>query len=122
MYGWGLYFAGRRAVAEWYRDKLSNEVPLINGQRAGEYAIFKTNSWATAQWKNLWASYIQDGDLDAAKADVVADLKYRLRHEDSVKEKRAIEETIAFIQGINSVELQSSGNIYQVDIPEDSEL
>lgn len=35
-YGWGLYFAGRESVAQWYRDKLTrprDTVWLANGER-----------------------------------------------------------------------------------------
>ena len=31
-YGWGLYFAGKRAVSEWYRDKLSRVSLRIDGE------------------------------------------------------------------------------------------
>ena len=38
VYGWGLYFASRRGVAEWYRDKLSNRMGrafLVDGRQVG---------------------------------------------------------------------------------------
>ena len=31
-YGWGLYFAGDKDVAEWYKNKLAVEDPHVNGE------------------------------------------------------------------------------------------
>src|SRR3569833_2691576 len=31
-YGWGLYFAGNKAVAEWDRDALTTNKTTLNGQ------------------------------------------------------------------------------------------
>lgn len=36
-YGWGLYFAGSKKVAEWYRDKLSNPDPTGGWGVTGDY-------------------------------------------------------------------------------------
>lgn len=54
-YGYGLYFAGRKSVAEWYKDKLSNVTyKLKNGDVVSlQYLMDKTG----------WKSYV-DGNFE----------------------------------------------------------
>lgn len=88
-YGYGLYFAGAKDVAEWYRDKLSREDGTIVRKLmeaiessgvalkgldmdafyllAAEYAYRQGNIKETIKNANMMArTYASDGDSDAA--------------------------------------------------------
>ena len=56
-YGWGLYFSGKRAVAEWYREKLTG------GSRAELNAIEGTKDGLTVGGWNLLPEYFKPGRI-----------------------------------------------------------
>jgi hypothetical protein len=51
VYGWGLYFAGRKAVAEWYRDVLAKHAPLAFFRMDSDKELVSTVDMAEAYFK-----------------------------------------------------------------------
>lgn len=106
-FGWGLYFAGRKEVAEHYRESLSGGA---NG--GAKRAIAKHN-----------------GDIDAAISDALAEID-RLnslpdgggdirRRDGMVLVQR---DKIRALEEFKANGRFGSGRLFQVEIPEDSEL
>lgn len=98
-YGWGLYFAGKKEVAEYYKDKLTRNysafgdvikywVDQANGDRVKAAKLFET--WTRDNHPHY---------------------RYN-RNESFVGDHREIYEGI----------LNGKGSLYQVDIPEDNKL
>ena len=72
-YGYGLYFAGLREVAEWYREKLSNHTSAkvdIDGVDLLEYALArKPKSWSdidVENWVNSFKYFAVTGGVQQA--------------------------------------------------------
>jgi len=95
LYGWGLYFANMQEVADMYRRGSS----AIERRPGGDLA------------DELLQKY--GGD----RVRAIEDLKRRGNSRTSTEGKREIEGAIAFIRADNN-----RGQVYAVDIPEDSEL
>jgi hypothetical protein len=109
-FGHGLYFAGKRAVAEYYRDTLSDEYALVdkNGNRVdSEYAKWVANHVMAAKKSN------RKPNLNDQAVIASDNLK------DAEKYKKIKEAIRAYEDGGDVV---ASGNVYQADIPEDNEL
>tara|TARA_R110002095_G_scaffold197339_1_gene176390 strand:- start:1456 stop:12243 length:10788 start_codon:yes stop_codon:yes gene_type:complete len=112
-YGWGLYFAGKRAVAEYYRNNLANK-PGIE-EALDRYGVSDS----------ALAGFIAE-DIVSKNGDLnrVADNLEKLKYPDDEE---------WFVSNIDrSIELlrtrpdifggEHEGYLYQADIPEDSEL
>lgn len=48
VFGWGLYFAGKRAVSEWYRDKLSRVDPALVQSRLQDRLENMAKEWGVS--------------------------------------------------------------------------
>lgn len=97
-YGWGLYFASAKDVAEHYRQKLSSGAMFYDG-------ILVDNE-ASNIWKALSAIVASNGDkAAAAKAATSYAVKVEIERLDQSK-----------IRGARG------GNLYRVDVPEDADL
>ena len=113
-YGWGLYFAGKKSIAEFYRDAISGFSWSSNIQ-----SLLKTNvegmddttarliSKEVISNNSETADYIYNESLDYAGIDS----EFMTANKDEVI--NAILETKS---------LQNEGQLFEVDIPEDSEL
>lgn len=107
-FGHGLYFAGNRDVADWYRDSLTYDVTL-QSQRALEKS---------------------GGDVDAAIASIKAEIQ-RLRELDLTEETGAarrdsmIEDRGRRLENLAKFKETGewdAGALYTVDIPDDADL
>jgi GNAT superfamily N-acetyltransferase len=121
-FGWGLYFAGKREIAEFYRNNLTNDSEIDSlrpANDAEEYVIEKIRDYrdevgaapdkdAIGQWMD------QDRDTGLRTDDEFGPgylYQGDLIPDDSVDEAvRSIYEQLP------------EGTLYQVDIPDDNEL
>lgn len=65
-YGYGLYFAGNKEVAEYYKNKLSAGLKY-DGKKVKRNSGYKTEDAAA------WAVFLADGDKETAKRSGLAD-------------------------------------------------
>lgn len=109
-FGHGLYFAGKKAVAEYYRDELSDSYALVdkNGVKSdSEYAGWVASQVMAAKKSNQKPNL---NDQAVYASDQLKDLeKYK-----KIKEAIKIYE--------DGGKIVASGSLYQADIPEDNEL
>ena len=143
-YGWGLYFAGKKEVAENYREQLSGEL-ITKNFRIGDFQAAKDERYLdyspkdSTDYAQARASMIENLLID----QVGIDAAYSLGGEKAVKEHvlKAIDEQIkdwktewpegakalskwretVDKQGVK-MEAEKPGNVYEVDIPEDEEF
>lgn len=104
-YGWGLYFAGKKAVAEWYKKRLASpDVPrvLMNGGHRGNLGAVQTAA----------RSVDQTLSKDAFRAKVI-------EHLDAHDYGEAADDIRS---GGITVDPQSYGKLYTVEIPDDGDL
>ena len=120
-YGWGLYFASRREIAEHYRRALSRGVPTVklNG-RVVTGTLFNSiaNRLNDAQDKITEADVRAEIERGIAAADASENLLQKAR----VKELR---EGLKKLDGAKSFEVvqgQDTGQLYEVELPEDDVL
>ena len=139
-YGWGMYFAGKRSIAEWYRDKLSGGQwdIFFNGKKLGSPSSIR-NSFMMLLYKTptnpdefiaaqvgfiksdpLVMDAISDGS--ATWSEVLHEEVGRALDMDGTKDFAS--EVHAKIDGfdVDSVEVKFKGELYEVNLPEDSEL
>lgn len=121
-YGWGLYFAGAKAVAKYYRDTLSRgDYVELHGER-----IADQHGYLAAMLRNM----LDDMDprhghsFEQAKATALGDLAFRVRHERAGGRGEVAQEAQAAADAIKDLKqsdfrLASEGRLYHVDIPED---
>jgi len=105
-YGWGLYFTDRKEIAEHYREKLSSEQYLINGEPPAD----GTQEFA-AQMIDTWR-----GRRTRIEIELNADRNIR-------KDKReAILAEVDRLLESKAEVRKAKGQLYEVDIPQDSEM
>ncbi|MEY3252267.1 MAG: hypothetical protein RL227_1240, partial [Pseudomonadota bacterium] len=111
-YGWGLYFAGKKEIAEHYRKKLSagGDFTLIDGKRWDFGSDLSKPLSESDRLDNLAVMMLQQ----AQSADGLEALAKR-RDADPAVVKRAREM-------LPRTTWAPSGQTYEVDIPEDSEM
>jgi hypothetical protein len=113
-YGWGLYFASKREVAEWYRENLTGR---DNGKRL---EIQGTHTPAQQEAANLFADYFADSDyenfadVDRGQLDGWA----TIAQDDGV--------SAAVVDALRSLDVsklrEPTGQVYEVEIPEDTDM
>lgn len=114
-FGWGLYFAGKKEVAEWYRDTLSKDAAPVRYVVDGVTLFEGQHDPADPRAAYVYA--VANGAEGATLADQYAD-------------QGAAD---AFVEGVRAahVELNKSkisredspgGQLYEVEIPEDSDM
>lgn len=120
-YGHGLYFAGKKEIAEYYRTALSNGVPVVK----------VNNRTIKGDVLNTIANRLAEKSDTISKEDVLSEIDERLSQYASggevyakwaIKElqdaKKKLEKSKQFV-----VELSGNkGNLYQADIPDNNEL
>lgn len=114
-YGWGLYFAGKKEVAEWYRRQLTNGASWRNkAARAFKDDDSRESDFASA------AYYIADLRSEGLN---VAQVKQRARSlNDGFSEILDDPEFEKFL-GVSWTEIiTNTGQLYEVNIPEDDTM
>lgn len=143
-FGWGLYFASKREVAEGYREKLAGPIVTKNF-RIGDFQ-------AVSDGKYLDYSPKQSGDYASTRASIIEDVlidqagvdaAYSAGGENAVKKHilEIIDDKIAgykadgYVEGQKAamkfrefvdkkgvkMDAEKPGNVYEVDIPDDNE-
>lgn len=125
-YGWGLYFAGKKEVAEWYKEKLSSrELPAGFVNPSGEWA-YKKDNYGYERWVNgsVWIGHAGRTGIWYVNVDKNGrDLKAReiFNPNDqwvSSKQFDSLENAKAFADGLS----QKPGRLYTVDLaPQEDE-
>lgn len=120
VYGWGLYFAGKKEVAEFYRKKLSgNRKPtaLWNGKTIGEVsASYGVRQFTQEMWDSLegLGAVETAGSVDAAIAN--------LRDQSNRPSVYDIDGALSWLEvHKDEITVSNPGSLFQVDIPEDTE-
>lgn len=146
-YGWGLYFAGNKDIAEWYKRKLQDDIDTIKSYN-GTYQ-YTNMGW---QWNEFpeegsspWnfiegldnqneidgLDIFRDFDFDKDKAIQAIDqsiknpskatnsaIDYIIEDDNGIKR---LEDAKEFINE-SGLEISEAGQLYEVDIPEDNTL
>lgn len=127
-YGWGLYFASRKEIAEHYREALSDHVLMLDGENLEDaYDSLRERHGPAAG--ALLEFAVNDGLYNAlvfAEAAVRAAPSKRQHYldgfgDDAVRSATPNEMAHA-LAVLKDVKKESSGQLYEVDIPEDSEM
>jgi hypothetical protein len=66
-FGWGLYFAGRRAVSEWYRNTLAKRKIMLDGEEVPE--TMRT-SYLSAAASADWDAFAAKHQFDLLQDDI----------------------------------------------------
>lgn len=110
-FGWGLYFAGKKQVAEWYRDVLSEPV----------YEYYEGDRLLSGAEENA-ARILLDQEYRSDALDWIGQLR-----KSSLADQKYLDETEAAINSLNldglrEVKQEKTGRLFEVDVPEDNEL
>ena len=128
-FGWGLYFAGKREVAEYYQKTLgkTDTYYLLDGRKV-PYSVLHGNDVDTAAAQLM----IRRGnDKTAALEELdgliaVAQKQLARNNTDTARERLQqwtnVRDVVAKLTAPVERRTDTSGNLYKVDIPEDSEL
>lgn len=110
-FGWGLYFAGKKEIAQWYREKLAGAVGRFSALSAEEDAAIP--EWA----KKAIVEPDRTGARDAAGAidHLLRDFSTRPNSEGAVAALRKL-------KAAGSYEQTKPGRLYHVEIPEDDTM
>lgn len=130
-FGWGLYFAGKKEIAEWYREELTRvrmkpreARVLVDGEPIGS-VLGLTDLTSVMKAKVLTALDIADGDVSKAELG----LQEQIRGAEDLsgplpglREKYA--PAFSFLASLRSKNItidrtREVGQLYEVDIPED---
>lgn len=120
-YGWGLYFAGAKEVAEWYRGSLSDfEIKVDDGEYDNSNKFHRAAALKYEAEKNGFA--LQDV-IDRNKRSI-ADLESRGADwaDKLASEQRETIEVIESGVKLPKYEEISTGQLYKVEIPEDDTM
>lgn len=144
-FGWGLYFAGRREIAEFYRDQLVGLPELSNWKfgsirlvRNGQYQNYSPRDSSNQQQAKALLSedmLIEENEIKRAfmEEGIEAARQIMLNIADE-RIQSAREEQPEIVPNLNvlrrriesdltlEVDQESLGNIVQAEIPDDSEL
>lgn len=123
-YGWGLYFTGKKEVAAHYKEKLQESEVLVGGRLVAD-AVNDT-PFSEVYYEIEGALREANGDVDAAV--IIAEKAvetWKAESADKTKDWNITRWTKAR-DWLKTVERGSvkitSGRLYTVDIPEDSEM
>lgn len=146
-YGWGIYLASRKAVAEWYREKLTssehdyNEIKYVGFTHSDEQQKFVDrvvedlqDAYDNASWLNV-SKHLEDYQKEQAEwfADVKDSYENGTNYSGESEEiRRAKFETnerfYKFVQDLTPRHFdfekhqKGKGQTYKVEVPEDDEL
>lgn len=112
-YGWGLYFAGNKAVAEWYKRQLSDSRIVIKGL-GDTVSLMNEGKLSEAERNAVIALENPEvmGDVDAA----IKDAKAMAEHVDKELYTKVVGVLRAWKK--RGVSAQTEGRVYHVEIPE----
>ena len=134
-FGWGLYFAGRKGIAEHYRDKLTAIAPaarvLIDGRPALP-GIEDDTARALLLNPDTLNKKINNAKQDLAHIQEIVDHYKISPPEDSADEKRLARWLVELARLPNDISIMENlrnkkitvegGRLYHADVPEDNEL
>jgi len=124
-YGWGLYFAGKKEVAEFYRQKLQGGPLGVRVMDAANRALGVSYGEATsaADFLDIVGAAAGNGEDAVRKAIIQAADKMARSPFDATKQRgeavRALASNAAVVKAINE---EAAGQLYEVNIPGDDEL
>lgn len=129
-FGWGLYFASRREVANYYRQTLSRDqlVYTIGGKQFSELSWLRNSGVEEGWFRNWVAEPIADGRATAGDAinESASDTIYRLmnnmRRAGNVKKADALQRLLKMVEAGEISAERKRGQLYEVEIPEDSDM
>jgi hypothetical protein len=112
-FGWGLYFAGHKSVAEYYRETLSSRNIVSTIKIIGEYNIVDERSWRVIEIfdngsERLYDHYLSDDELVDFFGDTAKKILERADAGENVEGEYDVEEI--------------DGQLYEVEIPDDDVL
>lgn len=150
-FGWGLYFAGKRSIAEFYRDQLSQgahindiSIGLLKIYTGGNPADYGPNGVGGSvgatlvedilidEWK-MKEAFENDG-ADGIRAFVDSKIDEAIEQQEDELEaypedKARVNKNLTFLKGMKkrvpSMKIDAEidgGNLFEVDLPEDAEL
>lgn len=133
-YGYGLYFAGRRDVAEFYRKALTgrssgndlsskSDAILLNGsQLNAKYPIEVDAAFIEmAEKKDVFGAFIHADGRAARWAELASDDSYQFRDYAKEKAKAWRGVTSALEEKGATLSSKATGALYEVEIPEEGE-
>lgn len=132
-YGWGLYFASQRAIADNYRKALAPGSRLLIRGRLLEKAPGDENwtthkdEWIAAFARNLLSDTENGTPFSKAKTQMVMDAEFRLGVERKAGRTQEADEIEAAIKELHDLEpgdivRKMAGRTYTVDIPGDDDF
>ena len=104
-YGWGHYFAGKKEVAEWYREELSTKKYF-----EGDRQLYDDEAWAATM---VFDTTIGDGSKLSREEAI--DFVKRIHNQ------KGQEKYIPLIEKLYENLKVEEGQLYEVDIPGDEE-
>ena len=113
-YGWGMYFAGKKSIAEYYRDAVSDQ----SWSTTVESTLTNRVEGMDATSAKLIRKEIENNPTETAEYIYNESLDYAGINSEVMESNK--DDVIGAITEAQS--LSKSGNIYEVEIPEDSEL
>lgn len=126
-YGWGMYFADSKAVAEWYRDNLSNAngVAVINSDN-GSITNKLSIDTATSLLFNYDVNNTGVKNIDVSEVIFELENKRSAYDEEDISESKEyakkakqLDEAIAELRSAKNVKIfldAKKGNLYQVEL------
>lgn len=115
-FGWGLYFAGKKSVAEFYRDTLSGKEILVQGTDGKLFNPMRHHD-STVRKAGYYLNEA-DGDFDKTEKLIERDIGRNALYP---MDARDIEDELAKWK-THGVTIEKNGKLYTVDVPEDHEL
>jgi hypothetical protein len=126
-YGWGLYFAGKREIAEWYREKLSG------GAEQSPRRFFRGQEFQPGTGGYFAARIVKSTTLAKARKDVAGWIKDAETWSEKRKADKGEQQTLAVwreaLEYLNQAESKKDftekpgqGQLYAAEIPDDGDL
>jgi hypothetical protein len=122
-FGWGLYFAGDKKLAEFYKNKLSRIYAkwAINGAQVNDTVqdVIDTYAFQNATQEEI----IQEISESLKRWEISETQKELLNETEEAKAYVAqLKETLAALASGELTAVPTKGRLFEVDLPEDSEL
>ena len=118
-YGWGLYFAGKKEVGEYYRKALSrNNVWIYDGEEItsrSDYRLYAALGFITLQY----GQSVEEAVADSIESLRGPPLSHKGLNDGADGMYTRAADTL---ESIDTKKLSEKGNLYQVDLPEDNVL
>lgn len=133
-YGWGLYFAGNKEVAEWYRKTLAKRNQgnsLTDDMRAilidGKPLVDQFNIEGDAKFAEMakagdsFSAWVHADERRERWQELAGDESYQFRDYADAKAK-AWSGLVAELGADKKISSKANGQLYEVDIPEDDQM